>query len=163
MLLHDINGRISNYILPKEISEQIAQYIKNIYHTSNVFVPGWILKNNVREKCEKDIKRCADLYWKDGMRVRFGKYMEQIYTQDEALDLFSPFTFIIPFVIKEEVQNAKIRFIYNNSDSNDQCDENTQTVKAVKWTKTQKVELWEMLANVYPQIVSIGENVVMLS
>lgn len=157
MLLHNVKGLSSEYVLSKKTTENLTQYLKKIYNSDMVFIPGWIVKGTDMPSCAKNVIEFADLYWEQDTRVRYGKYMEQTYTQEEVEDLFSPFDFVIPFVVKTNITKAKINFTFNY----DETDKSLQSMTAIQFTKVQKAEMMEMLVNECPYITSLDDNAMM--
>ena len=57
------------------------------------------------------------------------------------------------------MQNAKINLTKNGL-TTDKHNQNVQRASMFKLTKTQKVELWEILTREYQQIVSMGDYII---
>jgi hypothetical protein len=158
IILHDLDGASSQYSLSKKTTDEISQLLKTIYKSHEVFVPGWILKGCDMPSCTQDIAQLAELFWKDGTRVRLGKYLEQRYNQNEIADKFSPLYFVVPFVVKAQITNAiinldDIRFA--------EGDYTNQSMESIKFKKQERFDLFKIIYNSIPQVISIGINAVM--
>jgi hypothetical protein len=102
--------------------------------------------------------KLAELFWSDGKRVRFGKFLEQNYSKEELVDKFVPLYFTIPFVIKSKVDCALVD-LYGYTQV-DQC-KTVQSMSVVRFTEDNRSRLLKLISSEIKQFVSIGTNAVM--
>jgi hypothetical protein len=157
-MTHQIDCSKSEYALTKETSEQISQLLADTYQNETVFVPGWVVKGCDLPKCANDMIKLAELFWSDGKRVRFGKFLEQNYSKEELVDKFVPLYFTIPFVIKSKVDCALVD-LYGYTQV-DQC-KTVQSMSVVRFTEDNRSRLLKLISSEIKQFVSIGTNAVM--
>jgi hypothetical protein len=158
VMLHNIRGSQSEYALSKEASDQLMQILSNVYGSDAVFSPGWITKGCDMPIYSNDLVQIANIFWKDKTRIRFGKYLEQRYSQLELIDKFSPLYFVVPFVVKDKVDQALINF---GESEFAEKDKSAQAMAARKFTDEQRIELFHIISRDIPQVVSIGPRAVM--
>jgi hypothetical protein len=160
LMPHNINGTHSEYVLDRETSDMLIDELKKIYKSNEVFVPGWITKGSDMPNYQDDLIQLADLFWQNRSRIRFGKYLEQSYSQLETSDKFSPLYFTVPFVVKANVNNALISF---NGNGLGKEDKSLQGMAALCFPEENRINLFKLISKDIPQVVSIGPKAVMPS
>lgn len=153
MLLHELKNNASSYCLTQNKSEELSNYLKKVFNTDNIYIPGWITKGIDMPRYNKNLIQFANEYFNKNARIRYGKYMEQDYNELEKKDLFQPFPFVIPIVIQISKTNSKI--------SLKETDESSADKILFYLTKEQKDRIYKMLVDEYPQITSISKNLVL--
>lgn len=157
-ILHNYNGENTEYMLNNTTSSKILELLQNIYANKNVFVPGWFLKGNDMFACIEDIKHLADVYWSDGIRARLGKFLEQSYHKKELIDRFSPLYFVVPFVVKTKIETAFVNLRNPTYAANDNS---VQAMSSIVFKDNERMQLFNLISNDIPNIISVGSNAVM--
>lgn len=142
----------TEYYLSAETKNKIQLYLSAVYHNQATYCPGWIIKGNEMIQCVDDVLFVADHYWNSNSNIRIGKYLEQTYEDDELSDQFSTILYVIPFVVKTKVDSATIDLSGLESDGA----KTLQAMNKVKYTKTQKIELLEILSSDLSNVIGIG-------
>jgi hypothetical protein len=158
IMLHNFSGNSSNYSLNKETSQKLTNILKTIYKSEHIFVPGWFLKGCDAPLHTKEIVQFAELFWSEGTCVRFGQCLEQKYAPCELSDKFSPLYFVVPFVVKADINNA---LIYLNNDGCDGEDMSAQAMALMRFSDGDRLSLFNLIANDIPQVISIGPNAIL--
>lgn len=156
MLLHDINGKKSEYCLREESARQIEPILSAIYQSEEVFVPGWILRGADMPKCVNSVVEFAKLYLREKRKIRFGKFLEQTYTEDELKDKFKPYNYLLPFVVKSKIEKALISFRKYDINS-----KNTHNMIQIKFKENEKEQLKDILIASDPHVIAVGNSAMM--
>ena len=157
MLVHDLNGRkISEYSLKDESTKEIEPILAEIYESEEVFVPGWIVRGADMPKCVSHIVEFAKIYLQKNKKVRYGRFLEQTYTDEELKDLFKPYNYLIPFVVKKQINKSLISFQYYDKDSNIAHD-----LIRIKFKEEEKEKIKNILTADDPHVISVGNSAMM--
>ena len=160
VMLHNISGSKTEYVIDKETSSAISELLLSIYGGDAIFTPGWITKGCDMPTYSDDLIQLAEIFWQEGKRIRFGKCLEQSYNNVELADKFAPLYFIVPFVIKTNVDSALINFSGRGFTANDQT---CQAMAAKRFSEEQRVELFKLISSSIPQVISVGPRAVIPS
>lgn len=152
MILHEVNNGKSEYYLNQESIEQLSMILSDSTKTNNIYIPGWITKGSDMPNYCKTLVQFAKSYFDYNSRIRYGKYLEQNYENVEQKDLFKPFPFVIPIVIKT---NQYKSLIYLNKKNNEEYEVDFSL------TKKQKEKIYEVLTRQFPQIISIDDSLIL--
>ena len=147
----------TSFVLDKTSTMQIVYALQNTYQTQDVFCPGWILKGYDAPLCINDIISLAEAYWYENKHVTIGKYAEQSYKDVESRNKFAPHLFVIPFVIKTNIESALI----NLSGQYDKSEKTSHAMTFISFSNADKVAMLEVLKSKIDLIMGVGDSAIM--
>jgi hypothetical protein len=158
VILHNCQEMRTNYHLSKELICKITSVLQDVYDTEKVFVPGWFVKGCDAPMCIKDIIQSADVFWKSENRIRVGKFLEQQYACEEIADRFTPIYFVIPFVIKTNIEHSVIDLRGLDAHQNART---AQSMTHISFQEEYRRKLFNIITQTMPYVISIGPNAVL--
>ena len=156
-MVGNVSNNKSELYLDEASTNLLTEQIKHIYSEDEVFVPGWITKGSDMPTYTDDIVQIAEETWQNKKKIRFGKYLEQAYTERELEDKFRPLYFVVPFLIKVKVQKSKIDLFTQRE--NDKT--SAAFMSAKMFTQEQRIELLDVISSQIKEVVSVGTSAVM--
>ena len=69
MLLHELKNNASSYCLTQNKSEELSNYLKKVFNTDNIYIPGWITKGIDMPRYNKNLIQFANEYFNKKARI----------------------------------------------------------------------------------------------
>lgn len=147
----------TSFTLDKNTTAQIIQALQNTYQSRDIFCPGWILKGYDAPLCINDIISLAEAYWYENKNVTIGKYSEQIYKDVESKNKFAPHLFVVPFVIRTNIDSALI----NLSGQYDKNEKTSHAMTFITFSNVDKLTMFEAFKSKIDLIMGVGDSAIM--